>query len=63
MTKNYLLDYSDYELIYEEKKLPDKLKLYLKSYMTPEKYRVNIIRSEWIAPSSPSLFIKTKKNT
>ncbi len=50
---NYLIDYSDYELIFEEKKLPNKLRLYLKSYMTPEKYRVNIIRSEWIAPSTP----------
>ena len=53
----------DYELILEEKYLPHSLKLYLKSYMTPEKYRVNIIRSEWIAPCTPRLFIQTMKNT
>lgn len=52
----------DYEKIYEEKKEDHKLKIYLSSYMTPEKNRVNKVRAEWYVPVTPEQFIGFMNN-
>ena len=48
---------ANFELIYEEKKEDHKLKVYLSSYVTPEKNRVNKVRAEWYVPVTPEQFI------
>mmetsp|Transcript_76405 Transcript_76405/g.88830 ORF Transcript_76405/g.88830 Transcript_76405/m.88830 type:complete len:302 (+) Transcript_76405:193-1098(+) len=49
---------ADLTLIYEEKKEDHKLKIYLSSYLTPEKNRVNKIRAEFLIPVTPEQFAK-----
>ena len=52
-------DYSkDFEKIYEEKEEEHKLKIYLSSYTTPEKHRVNKVRAEFYVPVTPAQFLK-----
>ena len=54
--------FDGYEKIYEEQKQPHELKMYINSYITPEKNRVNKTRSEWYVPCTPEEFIKFMNN-
>src|SRR5687768_8503237 len=53
---------ADYEMIYEEKKEEHKLKIYLSSYISPEKNRVNKVRAEWYVPATPEQFVNFMNN-
>ena len=54
--------FDSYERIYEEKKVPHKLKIHVHSYINTEKHRVNKTRSEWYVPCTPEQFIKFMNN-
>jgi len=53
--------YEDYENIYNDPKSEMKLKIYMKSYMRA-KSRINIFRTEFIAPCLPKEFIDFANN-
>ena len=55
-------NFDGYEQIYKEKKEPHELKIYINSYVTAEKNRVNKTRSEWYVPCTSEEFIKFMNN-
>ena len=54
---------NDYDQIYEEVDAEHKLKIFLQSYISPEKTRVNRIMAEWYVPVTPEQFAKFMNNT
>jgi hypothetical protein len=52
----------DYELVYEEKKEEHQLKIYMQTYLTEQKNRVNRTRTIWFAPCTAEQFIKFMNN-
>ena len=51
-----------FELLYQDKKNDHKLKIYMKSYITEERNRVNIFRSDFYVPCSAEFFVKFQNN-
>ena len=49
---------TDYEKVYEEKKHPHNLRIFLKSHVIDKKTRVSMVRSEWIAPCEPEKLLE-----
>lgn len=51
-----------YELIYEEKTQPHKMKIYWTNYINSEKNKINIFRTEFFAPCHPEFFLDFMNN-
>lgn len=54
-------EYNDFEQIYDDNKSELKLKIYLKSYIRAQS-RINIFRTEYIAPCSPKEYVSFANN-
>ena len=51
-----------YEHIYKDDKTPNCLQLFLKTYVSSENFRVNILRAEYISPCDPETYIRFMNN-
>ena len=51
-----------YEMIYEEKTMEHKMKIYCTNYTTAEKNKVNIFRTEFFVPCHPEFFLGFMSN-
>lgn len=51
-----------FEKVFEDERNPHHLKIFLKSYVIEKRTRINIVRSEWLAPCKPEELLEIMNN-